>query len=272
MVLDELIDAFLRAALDQAGAERGLLMLWRAGEPRIAAKTTRRDDAVVVQMGEEGVSESLLPEPIIHHIQRTRESVVIDDAAQATRAADPFFRQHKARSILYLPLFNRAKLVGVLHLKSRLSSKAFAPERIKVLKLVAALAATAFENSSLYDDLQQRETKIRRLVDANIIGIYIIDLGGPIIEANAAFLRMLGYNRLDLDSGRLRWRDLTPPEWRAADAKRVERVKRIGRLRPFEKEYFRSDGTRVPVLVGVARFREPRNRAVVSRSIPARIG
>jgi C4-dicarboxylate-specific signal transduction histidine kinase len=58
------------------------------------------------------------------------------------------------------------------------------------------------------------------------------------------------------------WTVLTPPEWRAGDVKRVDEVKLTGTLRPFEKEYFRKDGSRVPVLVGVARFEETGNQAV----------
>jgi signal transduction histidine kinase len=74
---------------------------------------------------------------------------------------------------------------------------------------------------------------------------------------------MLGYERKDLLSGHLRWTDLTPPEWRAGDKQRVERVKKAGRLLPFEKEFFHKDGTRVPVMLGVARFKEPRTQAAV---------
>ena len=62
--------------------------------------------------------------------------------------------------------------------------------------------------------LRESEAKIRRLVDANIIGIFIWDFEGRIIEANDAFLRMVGYDREDLASGRIRWTELTPPEWR----------------------------------------------------------
>ena len=70
----------------------------------------------------------------------------------------------------------------------------------------------------MYRDLAEREAKIRRLVDANIIGIFIWDFEGRILEANDAFLRMVGYDREDLVSGRMRWTDLTPPEWRDRDA------------------------------------------------------
>ena len=66
------------------------------------------------------------------------------------------------------------------------------------------------ETSRLYRELQNREAKIRRLVDANIVGVVIWDLDGRILDANNAFLRMVGYEREDVLSGRLRWRDLTP--------------------------------------------------------------
>jgi PAS domain S-box-containing protein len=101
-------------------------------------------------------------------------------------------------------------------------------------------------------ELQKREAKIRRLVDANVVGVLISDLEGPIIEANDAFLHMLGYSRDDLTSGRLRWRDLTPPEWQIVSQRAADQVRATGSCELFEKEYFRSDGTRVPVLVAAA--------------------
>jgi PAS domain S-box-containing protein len=264
MVQDTLIRTLLRAALEETGAQRGLLILPSSGEPRIAAEATRRHKRIVVRLHDEVVIESLLPESVLNYVQHTRESVVIDNAAaRATFAADPYVRQHKTGSILCLPLLNQGELVSFLLLENHLATGVFTPARITVLKLVASLAASALENSRLYGELQKREAKTRRLVDANIIGIYVVDIGGPILESNDAYLRMLGYERVDLVSGGLRWTDLTPPEWRTADAQRVERVKRVGRLQPFEKEFFRKDGTRVPVLVGVARLKDPRNQAVV---------
>jgi PAS domain S-box-containing protein len=104
--------------------------------------------------------------------------------------------------------------------------------------------------------LEERETKFRRLVDANIIGIAIWDLDGQILGANDAFLHMMGYDPEALVPGRLRWTDLTPPEWRGRDAEAVEELKRTGNMQPFEKEYFRKDGSRVSVLIGGASFEE----------------
>src|ERR1700733_7566701 len=111
--------------------------------------------------------------------------------------------------------------------------------------------------------LREREARIRRLIDADIIGIFLWDIEGLIFEANDAFRLMVGYDRGDLLSGRLRWTDLTPPEWRERDAQQwVAELKMTGRMQPMEKEYFRKDGSRVPVLIGSASFEESANQGV----------
>ena len=110
--------------------------------------------------------------------------------------------------------------------------------------------------------LRESEAKIRRLVDANIIGIFIWDFNGRILEANEAFLHIVGYDHEDLVAGRIRWTDLTPPEWRDRDTRLIQEHKVTGTLQPFEKEYFRKDGSRVPVLIGAATFEEGGNQGV----------
>jgi PAS domain S-box-containing protein len=92
-------------------------------------------------------------------------------------------------------------------------------------------------------------------VDANIIGILIWDLQGRILEANDAFLAMVGYDREDLTARDVHWTDMTPPEWRERDEQLwLPELRQTGSLQPFEKEFFRKDGSRVPVLIGVATF------------------
>jgi len=110
--------------------------------------------------------------------------------------------------------------------------------------------------------LREREAKIRRLVDSNIIGIFVWDFDGCILEANDEFLRMVSYDREDLVSGRIRWAELTPPDWRERNNARIEQQKSSGRFEPFEKEFTRKDGSRVPVLIGGATFEEGGNQGV----------
>jgi PAS domain S-box-containing protein len=121
---------------------------------------------------------------------------------------------------------------------------------------------TTEENVQLHGDLEARDTMIRRLVDANIIGIIIWDIEGRILEANDAFLRMTRYDRDDLASGRLDRRDLTPAEWRERDERTVAELKTIGTVQPFEKEYFRKDGSRLPVLIGAVLFEANGNQGL----------
>jgi PAS domain S-box-containing protein len=138
----------------------------------------------------------------------------------------------------------------------------FTPARIAVLNVLVSAAAISLENSRLYRDLQEREAKIRRLVDANIVGVLISNLEGPIFEANDAFLQMVQYRREDVTSGRLRWTDLTPPEWHAVTERAVAQLRATGTCEMYEKEYFRSDGSRVPVLVAATVIGDTRSETL----------
>jgi PAS domain S-box-containing protein len=119
------------------------------------------------------------------------------------------------------------------------------------------------ELHAAYSNLQQRESRIRRLVDAQIIGIFIGNLQGEILEANDAFLKIVGYGRDDLLSGLVRWTDLTPLEWRDRDQQAIAELTATEVIQPYEKEYFRKDGSRVPVLIGAAVFARGGNEGVV---------
>jgi PAS domain S-box-containing protein len=446
MVLEKLIETLMRTAMADAGAERSVLILLHGGESRIAAEATTSGDTVTVRLADDAVTERVLPESVLHYVLRTREIVILDDAAaQSPFSIDSYIRQRQARSILCLPLLNRAKLIGVLYLENNLTHRVFAPARIPVLKLLASQAAIALENAHLYRevterekhqtatsemlriisnspiqsvldavaenaarlsdannaeifrlegsllrlaasygeipvvinahqgvpadrdtvtgraacdrrtiqvhdlaaeegeypvgssnakreghrttlgtpllregapigiilvrrravrpfsdeqvvlietfanqaviaienarlfeaekqralalaqanrDLAEREAKIRRLVDSNIIGIFVWDFEGRILEANDEFLRMLNYDREDLVAGRISWGDLTPPDWRDRNNARIEQQNNGGRFEPLEKEYTRKDGSRVPVLIGGAAFEEGENQGV----------
>jgi len=147
----------------------------------------------------------------------------------------------------------------------------------KLLQMVAARAAAELESArseaALKEQsenllranasLRESEARIRRLVDANIIGVFIFDVDGAILQANDAFLRTIGYSRDDFASGGLSWIGLTPPDWQERDKRRMmPELQAIGSLQPFEKEYFRKDGSRVPVLIGVAMFEQPGRQGV----------
>ena len=117
------------------------------------------------------------------------------------------------------------------------------------------------ERKRAEEALQQRDAKIRRLVDANIIGIFVEEYDGRIVEANDAFLHMLGLGREDLASG-INWRQLTPPEWRARGEEATSALDESGAASPYEKEFFRKGGDRAPVLIGLARIDDGSKRNI----------
>jgi PAS domain S-box-containing protein len=163
---------------------------------------------------------------------------------------------------LATPLLREGTPIGVI-LVRRMEVRPFHDQQIALLETFAGQAAIAIENARLYNDLQEREARIRRLVDSNIIGIFIGDSRGRIIEANDAVLEMLGYGHDDVISGRMRWTKLTPTEWSRADEDALAQLGMTGTCRPYEKEYYCKDGSRIPVLVGGAFFERKADEGVV---------
>ncbi|HVN06016.1 MAG TPA: AAA family ATPase [Bryobacteraceae bacterium] len=163
IVLSKLIETLMRIAIEHAGAERGLLILFHADEPRVEAEARTGSGMVEVTLRQAQVTTSELPESILHYVIRTRESVILDDAVAPTLfATDAYVQQRRPRSVLCLPLVKQTKLVGVLYLENNLTPRAFTSDRIAVLELLALQAAISLENADLYSDLQQENIERKR--------------------------------------------------------------------------------------------------------------
>ena len=155
MVLPRLIERLLRITVEHAGAERGLLILIRDGEPRIEAEATTGPGRIDVAVREGQATPSDLPQSALHYVIRTQESVLLDDASSdSVYSKDEYVRQNHSRSVLCLPIVKQAKLVGALYLENNLTPRVFTPERFTVLQLLASQAAISLENATLYTDLQ----------------------------------------------------------------------------------------------------------------------
>ena len=262
MLLPRLIERLMTIALQNAGADRGLLILPQENDYRIEAEARADGEQIVLYYG--AAAGRAVPEAIIRYVMRTQESVILDDAAKPNLFSDdPYLGHKRQRSILCLPLMRQGALVGLLYLENALASYVFTPDRAKLLELLAAQAAISLENARLYSDLQERESKVRRLIESNIIGICVYSrLDRRILEANDAFLGMLGYGRDDFVSGGLIFSSLSPPEWAEDDQRRLAELASTGTWKPSEKEFFRKDGSRVPVLIGSTTFDEGRGQGV----------
>src|SRR6266550_3528139 len=223
MVLERLIETLMTIAVEHAGGDRGLLILPHGGQYQIEAEARSGRVGVRVRLFGTPVTPAELPVVVLEQVIHTESQVILGDAREENAfSQDEYIGRKHARSLLCLPLLKQAELIGVLYLENSLASHVFTPGRIAVLKLLASQAAIALENARLYSDVAEREAKIRRLVDANIIGIFISSRKGEIIEANDAFFKMVGYDREDLAAGNMRLTDLTPPEWRASTVRPLE--------------------------------------------------
>jgi PAS domain S-box-containing protein len=255
MVLERLIEKVLRTGIEHAGAQRGLLIVPRGDELRIEAEALAVGDRVTVYLGESLNSTPMLPESVLRSVVRTQQAVLLHDAAARNHfSADPYIARHTTRSILCLPLLNRSRLIAMLYLENNLSAGVFTPARITLLKVPASQVATSLENAQLSCELTESEAKFRRLFDSKIVGICTWDLDGRVLEANEMFLRLVGYDRDDLISGRLRWTEFAY-EGREQDLKaRVARLQSGASVPPVEWEFIRKDGSRVPVVTNGALY------------------
>jgi PAS domain S-box-containing protein len=181
---------------------------------------------------------------------------------------------------LLVPFYVDGEAVGTIWGIMHSDRRKFDAEDDRVMASLAKFASSAYQALMNIEDLEFQvsereraeaevrdlarglEAKIRRLVEANVVGIVMWNLDGAVTGANEAFLRMVQYDREDLDSGRLRWADLTPAEWRGHAERAAAELKATGIFQPFEKEYLRKDGSRVPVLLGGALFEGSGNEGV----------
>src|SRR3984957_12280913 len=201
--------------------------------------------------------------PYCETVMKTGQPLLIPDALENEAwKANPHVRLGMI-SYLGVPIgWPNGRIFGTICVRDNKRNEYSAAYLKLLLHFRDMLQADLESLARLHGEIEEREAKIRRLVDSNIIGIFVWDFDGRILEANDEFLRMVSYDREDLVSGRISWADLTPPDWRNRNNARIEQQKSSGRFEPFEKEFTRKDDSRVPVLIGGATFEKGGNQGV----------
>ncbi|HYO58708.1 trifunctional serine/threonine-protein kinase/ATP-binding protein/sensor histidine kinase [Archangium sp.] len=161
IVLERLASTLLQVAIENAGAQRGALLLPGGDKLSVMAISgTAPEDAAA------GSDEACLPWTLISYVRRAREHVLIGDAAQPHPfSADAWLARGKVRSVLCLPLLRQEEFRGVLYLENSLATNAFTPARSVLLGHIASQAAISIENARLYTDVQRAEAALRRAND-----------------------------------------------------------------------------------------------------------
>ncbi|MDX2242073.1 MAG: SpoIIE family protein phosphatase, partial [Leptolyngbyaceae cyanobacterium bins.302] len=175
IILDKLLAKLMALVIENAGAQKGYLLLVANDELRIEAEghigqanQANQNDRVVVR-SRSLTDESALPLSIINYVQRTRENVVLGDALEAELfATDPYIVQTQPRSVLCSPILNQGNLLGMVYLENNLATDTFTPERLTILNILSAQAAIALENASFYRTLEDKvEDRTAQLAAAN---------------------------------------------------------------------------------------------------------
>lgn len=255
--LAKLVRTLMTIAVQIGGADRGLLIISRDRADRIEAEARAIGGEVAVVADGAPVTEHRLALSIVRRVIESGEHCLWADASRPQHdCGDPYLRGATTGSILCLPLLKQTKVLGALYLEAASDACPFTAERIDVLKMLAAQSVISLDNARLYRDRKKLGAQVWRLFESNVIGFYIFDWGSDtrISAANDMVLNLLGYSREELQSGKIAWSDLTPPEGGVHDAEAAASLQETGRCEPKERELVRKDGSRVPVLVGGAMF------------------
>ncbi len=120
------------------------------------------------------------------------------------------------------------------------------------LVAISAIVRDVTERIRAEEALRESEARLRQFYESDMIGVFYFNLDGSITDANDKLLDIVGYTREDLQTGKVKWDKMTPPEYWSLDERAIAELKTIGIREPQEKKYIRKDGSHVPVIVGVA--------------------
>mgnify|MGYP000075899840 CR=1 FL=1 len=156
IVLDKLLASLMRISIENAGAQSGFLILVRDEKLLISAKASViAEDVAVMQFTPVEECQDL-PVTVINYVERTREDLVLSNAAEGRFTADPYVAKHQLKSLLCTPIINQRKLIGILYLENNLTVGAFNSHRLEVLRLLSSQVAISLENALLYNSVEQK--------------------------------------------------------------------------------------------------------------------
>jgi predicted ATPase/class 3 adenylate cyclase/tRNA A-37 threonylcarbamoyl transferase component Bud32 len=160
VVLGRLLERLLEILIENAGAQRGVLLLARDGELFVQAESSVVADEVTVLMSipiDSTDGAGLVPLGVIHFSARTKQAVVVDDAQLDERfMTDPYVQKRETRSVLCQPILNQGQLIGLVYLENDLTTAAFTPERTELLALLSGQIAVSIKNAEIVEHLEDK--------------------------------------------------------------------------------------------------------------------
>lgn len=161
IVLDRLLETFLRIAMENAGASRGFVILPK-GEELAIAQCSIAGDSISAPSTISIVGGGFLSEGVVRQVIRTGLPVLLEEGELGALASDPYLLEKHPPSLACLPMLNRGRLVAIVYLENDLVPACFTPSRLALLRVLGAQAAIAIDNAMLYAEVQRAETEARR--------------------------------------------------------------------------------------------------------------
>jgi PAS domain S-box-containing protein len=185
IIQSSLLEKLMKIVIENAGAQTGFLILEKDGQLLIEAEGNVEQDEVILIHAFPSETSERLPESIINYVARTKEDIVLADAAYEGRfTADPYIVRHQSKSILCTPIVHQGQLIGLLYLENNLSTGVFTRDRLEVLKLLSSQAAISLQNAQLYVSLRENERRLAQFLEAMPIGIAVLDSMGKVYYYN----------------------------------------------------------------------------------------
>lgn len=161
IVFDKLLSKLMKVILENAGAQKGVLIMERSGRLVIEAAGAIDSEEVMVLHSIPVENNSNIPVAIINYVERTQKNLVLNDAAgESIFATDPYIATNQPKSILCSPIVNRGKLTGILYLENNQCTRTFTSDRLEVLNILTSQAAISLENARLYNNLETANSQL----------------------------------------------------------------------------------------------------------------
>ena len=268
IVLDKLLEKLMKMAIENAGAQKGFLLMPKAGKLLIQAAASVESSDVAVEQCPRVSPADVLPITVINYVEKTHLDVVLSQAArEGLFTDDPYIKRQQVKSALCTPILNQSKLVGLLYLENNLATEAFSPTRLEVLKILSSQAAISLENAVLVANLseakeqledysrtlevrveertQELKTKEAKLQEAQKLahlGNWEFDLEGDKLTWSEEVFRIFGLDPKLPEPTILEQRKQIHPDDLKLWLEAVEQISLLGNPCDYEMRILRADG------------------------------
>ncbi|WP_250475348.1 AAA family ATPase [Caballeronia sp. GAFFF1] len=198
IMLPRLTQVLLRMAIENGGAQRGLLILVGSeiDDLKVEAEAVTGTSDISVHLRQARMTSTDVPQSIVRYVLRTRDYLVLRDAsADVVYARDEYVQRNRSRSLLCVPIVRHAKVIGVMYLENALAPDVFTADRLAILQLMASQAAISLENAKLYTDLQRSEAFLAQGQRISLTGTFGWNLLRKEYYWSDETYDLLGYDR-----------------------------------------------------------------------------